>query len=59
MVHSLDIRAIRVEDVGTVVARVIRPFTRSAVVAAARRDCSSVEGVYGLAILRLEGYVES
>ena len=57
MVHGLDIRAIRVEDVGTVVARVIRPFTRSAVVAAARVDCSRVKAVYGLAILRLEGDV--
>ena len=59
MVHGLDIRTIRVEDVGSVVARVIRPFTRSAVVAAARLDCSRVKAIYGLAILRLEGDVES
>ena len=58
MVHRLDVRAVRVEHVAPVIARVIRPLTRSAVVAATRLDCSGVEAVYGFAIGRLERDVQ-
>ena len=58
MVHGLDVRTIRVENVSPVVARVIRPLARGAVVAATRLDRSRVKAVHRFAILGLEGDVK-
>ena len=58
MVHRLDVRTVGVEHVGAVVARVVVPLARTAVVAPARRESCLVEAVDGLAIRRLERDVE-
>jgi hypothetical protein len=59
VVHRLDIRPVRIEDVRAVVARVIRALSRRSVVAAAGCERSVVEAVDGLAIGCLEREVES
>ena len=58
MVHRLDVRPVRIEDERRVVARVVRPLPRSAVVTTARGERSLVKAVDGLPVGRLKGEVE-
>ncbi len=59
MVHRLDVRPVRVEDVGAVVAGVVGPLARGAVVTATGCDRGLVKAVDCLAVGRLEGEVEA
>ena len=57
MEYRLDVVAVRVQRKGGVVARVVGPLARGAVVAPAMRQRRAVEGIHHLAVFRLEGEV--
>src|SRR5947208_11269880 len=55
---SLDVVAVRVEDEGAVVARVVVALARASVVAVAGRERGAVELVDGLVVGRRKGHVQ-